>query len=168
MKVFLLFTFLLFSFIEGSLANLACPVCTVAIGASLSLAHKLGLQDSIVGLWSGALLTLLGYWTIAFFSKKNWNFKGRDPLLIFLSVSIIGFIYIKEVIYTPKVILYIFYLDTILFSSIVGSIIFIFSSKLYKIMKLKNGGHAHFPFEKVVFPILFLVITSIIFNFIKF
>ena len=27
-------------------------------------------------------------------------------------------------------------------------------------MKVKNGGHTHFPFEKVVLPIAALVLTS--------
>lgn len=69
MKVILfLISFLLIP--VKSFANPACAVCTVAIGASLSIARKLGVSDSIVGLWAGALLTLLGYWTILFFDKK--------------------------------------------------------------------------------------------------
>ena len=58
-------------------ANPACAVCTIAIGASLEIARNLGVEDAIVGLWAGALLTLLGYWTIVFFDKKNWHFAGR-------------------------------------------------------------------------------------------
>lgn len=27
-------------------------------------------------------------------------------------------------------------------------------------MKMKNGGHAHFPFEKVVLPLILLLLTS--------
>lgn len=149
-------------------ANPACAVCTVAIGASLSIARKLGVPDSVVGLWAGALLTILGYWTILFFDKKNWHFKGRDFLIILLSLSMIGFIYINEVQYLPEVILYVLYLDPILFSSIVGSLIFIYSQKIYQIMKARNGGHAHFPFEKVVLPVAVLLIFSFIFNFINF
>ena len=63
-------------------ANPACAVCTIAIGASLEIARNLGVEDAIVGLWAGALLTLLGYWTIVFFDKKNWHFAGRNFWLI--------------------------------------------------------------------------------------
>ena len=59
-----------------ALANPACAVCTVAIGASLEIARKLGVADAVVGLWAGALLTLLGYWTILFFDKKTGAFRG--------------------------------------------------------------------------------------------
>ena len=32
-------------------------------------------------------------------------------------------------------------------------------------MKAKNGGHAHFPFEKVVLPVLALALLSVYFNY---
>ena len=53
-----------------ALANPACAVCTVAIGASLGVAREMGVSDAVVGLWAGALLTLLGYWTIVYFDKS--------------------------------------------------------------------------------------------------
>ena len=149
-------------------ANPACAVCTIAVGATLSIARKLGVSDSIVGLWAGTFLSLIGYWTILFFDKRKWNFRGRDPLLMILSISMIGFIYIRETVYNPKVILKFLYLDVILFSTILGALIFIYSQKLYQYMKKKNNGHAHFPFEKVVLPIVLLGITSLFFNYVKF
>ena len=165
---FLLTLLLVFLIPIKSFAYPACTVCTIAVGATLSIARKLGVSDSIVGLWSGAMLALIGYWTILFFEKKNWKFKGRDPLLMISSVGMIGFIYIKETIYNPKVILNCLYLDVILFSTIVGALTFIYSNKLYQYMKKKNGGHAHFPFEKVVLPIAILGLLSWYFSFIKF
>lgn len=165
---FLLTLLLIFTIPIKSFAYPACTVCTIAIGATLSIARKLGVSDSIVGLWSGAMLALIGYWTILFFEKKKWNFKGRDPLLMISSIGMIGFIYIKETTYNPKVILNILYLDVILFSTIVGALTFIYSNKLYQYMKKQNGGHAHFPFEKVVLPIAVLGLLSWYFSFIKF
>ena len=156
MKTLLILLTILLSPVK-SFANPACAVCTVAIGATLAIARKLGIADSIVGLWSGAILALVGYWTILFFDKKNWHFKGRDPILMLLSLSMIGFIYIKETVYTPQVILYIFWLDPILFSTILGFLLFIYSQKFYQYMKKNNGGHAHFPFEKVVLPLAILI-----------
>lgn len=71
MKAF--FTLLLFltGTAAEALANPACIVCTVAIGASLEISRKLGISDDIVGLWTGALFSLLGYWTILWFEKKG-------------------------------------------------------------------------------------------------
>ncbi|HTX87298.1 MAG TPA: hypothetical protein VMC41_04520, partial [Candidatus Nanoarchaeia archaeon] len=44
-----------------------------------------------------------------------------------------------------------------------GSIAFLAGVLLYEYFKKKNDGRAHFPFEKVVFPITPLIILSIIF-----
>lgn len=74
-----------------AMANPACVVCTVAIGASLEVARKLGVSDAVVGLWTGAVLALLGYWAILWFDRKGWNFYGRDFLLMALSLSTVGF-----------------------------------------------------------------------------
>ena len=71
-------------------ANPACAVCTVAVAASLEIARYFGVDDSVVGVWAGALLALLGYWMIVWFDKKNWRFAGRDFWLIALSVAMIG------------------------------------------------------------------------------
>ena len=89
-------------------ANPACAVCTVAVGASLELARSLGVDDSVVGVWAGALLALLGYWLILWFDKKNWHFYGRDFLLMVISVGSIGFMYMGEIEYRPQIIDYVF------------------------------------------------------------
>lgn len=145
-----------------ALANPACAVCTIAVGASLELARYMGVDDSVVGLWAGALLALIGYWTILWFDKKGWNFKGRNLLLITLSVAMIGFMYISEMTYAPSPIL-IFYIDPFLFATILGALTLIYSSAFYQWMKKKNGGHAHFPFEKVFIPVAALGLLSVLF-----
>ncbi len=149
-----------------SFANPACAVCTVGVAVGLEVARNLGVNDGVIAIWGGALLTLFGYWTILWFDKKGWNFKFRNILLILLSFSMIFGVYIKDLAYTPKPIL-IFYLDPFLFCSIIGALILIYSSELYQWMKAKNGGHAHFPFEKVVLPILALSIASYIVDYIQ-
>ena len=148
---------IIFSF--PALANPACAVCTIAVGASLEIARHFGVDDSVVGVWAGAFLALLGFWLIKWFDKKGWNFKGRDFGLITFSVAMIGFMYISKLTYEPIAIL-IFYLDPFLFSVIVGALALIWSSDFYQWMKAKNGGHAHFPFEKVVVPVVTLLLIS--------
>ena len=142
------------------MANPACPVCTIAVGAGLDIARRLGVPDSIVGLWAGALLTLLGYWMLKWMDKKNWHFRGRDTIVIVLSVAMIGFVYLGTVRYNPVSICGAFVMDPVLFGTICGALIFVGMGKLYQWMKNKNGGHAHFPFEKVVLPVVALVLAS--------
>ena len=131
----------------SAIANPACPVCTIAIGAG-------------VGLWAGALLTLLGYWTLKFMDKRGWHFWGRDVIIITLSVAMVGFVYLGVVKYNPVLICGGLVMDPVLFGTICGALIFILTSKLYQWMKKKNNGHAHFPFEKVVLPVVALALAS--------
>jgi len=146
--------------VKSAFANPACAVCTIAVGASLEIARRLGVDDSVVGVWVGAFLVLLGYWTIKWFDKKNWHFPYRDFLLITLSVAMIGFMYLGKLSYHSEVVGFIFYLDPFLFSVIIGAVVFICSSHFYQWMKKKNGGHAHFPFEKVFVPVAALFLAS--------
>lgn len=68
---------LLLAFSTKALANPACAVCTVAVGASLEIARHYGVDDAVVGVWAGALLALLGYWLILWFDKKTGTFRPR-------------------------------------------------------------------------------------------
>ncbi|MFI3241116.1 MAG: hypothetical protein R3Y43_00950 [Alphaproteobacteria bacterium] len=149
-------------FISSAYASPACPVCTIAIGASLEIARHLGVDDGVVGVWAGALLALIGYWTIIWFDKKNWNFKFRNTTLITLSVAMIGFMYISEMTYNPSILGFI---DPFLLSSIMGAVVLILSGKWYEYMKAKNNGHAHFPFEKVVIPVVTVWLASMYYHF---
>ena len=160
---FMLILFIAVLYSAESWANPACAVCTVAVGASLEIARSLGVDDCVVGVWAGGFLALLGYWLILWFNKKNWNFPGRNLLLMIISVGTIGFMYLGEMQYSPKVIAYVFYLDPLLFSTILGALVLIYSSAFYQWMKAKNGCHAHFPFEKVVVPVLSLALVSLYF-----
>ncbi len=146
--------------VKTAAANPACAVCTIAVGASLEIARRLGVDDSVVGVWAGAFLVLIGFWTIKWFDKKNWHFAYRDTILLVLSVAMIGFMYLGRLKYHSEVVGFIFYLDPFLFSVIVGALVLILSSNFYQWMKKKNGGHAHFPFEKVFVPVAALMLTS--------
>ena len=162
MKTLLLSLGIVLAGVGKAFANPACAVCTVAIAGSLTIARKLGVDDSIVGLWSGALLAMLGYWTIRFMDKHKWTFFGYKKLSMLVCLSMIGAVYIKDLTYNPRVILGVFYLDPFLFSTLMGFFVLVFGVNFYAWMKAKNGGHAHFPFEKVVVPIALLALVNVI------
>ena len=159
----------LFSFLTAiglsakALANPACAVCTVAIASSLSLARKMGVANEVVGVWAGALFAILGYWIIRLFDKKGWHFAYRDGLLMVLSLASVGFVYLGDMDYNPILFLGFLYIDSFLFASLIGAVGFIGGMKFYEWMKASNGGHAHFPFEKVVVPVLTVFLLSLIF-----
>ena len=154
----LLFGLIGASGISNAFANPACAVCTVAIGATLTISRRLGVCDNAVAVWLGAFLVILGYWAIKWFDKKNWYFFGRDIILMLLSFSMIAGLYISQLKYTPCY----WIIDAFLFWAVIGGIVYVLSQKIYEYMKRHNNNHAHFPFEKVVLAIVMLMITSVL------
>ncbi len=145
----------------GHQAKAVCPVCTVAVGAGLGLSRWLGIDDTISGLWIGGLTVSLILWTINFFNKKNIIFKGYKTIIIFTYYAlIIAPLKIHEIIGHPLNTF--FGIDKLIFGISVGSVSFYLGNLAYDKYKEKRGK-ALFPFQKVVMPILPLIIFSIIF-----
>lgn len=161
-----LLSFLLVGLVSGrAFANPACAVCTVAIGASLSIARRMGVKDEVVGVWAGAMLAILGYWVIRWFEKKRWNFRYRDFVLMAASVASVGFMYMGDLNYSPTLFLGFLYIDSFLFATLAGAVTFIGAMNFYEWMKAHHGGHAHFPFEKVVVPVAAVFAVSLLFHY---
>jgi hypothetical protein len=146
-------------------ANAVCPLCTIAVAGGIGLAEWLGVDDTISGIWIGGLTVSLIIWTIAWFDKKNIHFKFRKILIIFLYyLLIIGPLYPMKIIGNPLNTLW--GMDKLLLGIIFGSIFFFFGSMWYFYLKKRHGGHAYFPFQKIVMPVAPLIILSIIFYFV--
>lgn len=159
-KKILLF-FLIFGIFFASSALAQCPVCTIAVGAGVGLCRYLGIDDTISGTWIGGLLVSLILWTINWLNKKNIRFLFRKILVAFFyyAITIIP-LYQMGIMGNPQN--KTFGIDKLLFGIITGSIAFILSIVFNDFLKKKNQGKAYFPFQKVVIPILFLTITSLI------
>ncbi len=145
-----------------------CSICTIAAGTGLIIFRKLGIDDSITGLWIGGLLMSTTLLTVNWFKSKNFRFWGFSFITgaVYYAAVLIPF-YQKNII--SKVILGSHYqtllgVDKLVLGICIGSIFLLFGVIAYGIMKKKNG-HAHFPFEKVVLPIAPLLILTFVFYF---
>lgn len=141
-----------------------CPVCTIAVGAGVGLAEYLGIDDLITGLWIGALTLLLVQWTIEWVRKIKIHIKGM-PIIVFLLVYLL----IIWPLYSMKIIgaetNQILGIDKLVFGMIIGTGILFSTQKWYEEIKENNKGRAQFPFQKVIIPIVSLLILSVIFYF---
>lgn len=138
-----------------SFANPACTtLCPALIGSSLALAKYFGVKNEVVGVLTGALLVVFGYWMIRFCEKRKWNFWMRNQILMLVSLASVAFVYKTELVYTPRLHWNLLYIDSFLLAVLCGALAHIVGVHIYAWMKEKNGGHAHFPFEKVVVPIV--------------
>lgn len=142
-----------------------CPVCTVAVAAGVGLARWLKIDDTITGLWIGGLIISLIMWTNDYLNKKKINFFGRK-ILVFIGyyALIVLPLYFTNIMGHP--LNKIWGIDKLALSIVVGSVLFYVGAEWYHYLKDRNGGHANFPFQKVVMPIAPLIIMSVIFYFI--
>ena len=157
------------SFFAGTKAfanPMMCTMCTVAVVSGLGISRLLGVNDCIVGLWIGACLLAMGQYASMFLKKKNIENKILNVMVYVAPFLSLIPLYLGK---NPKLKFnfdVICGVDSFLLSVIIGVLTIICSSKYYHYMKQKNGK-PHFPYEKVVLPVIFLFIMSVLFYFCK-
>lgn len=148
-------------------AQAMCPVCTIAAAGGVELSRYLGIDDIITGLWIGGLTVSFILWTEDYLDKKNIRFKGRifANVLFYLFLVIVPLYYMKVIGQSNNALQFLG-IDKLAFGAVVGAVSFWFGGSWYEYIKEKNGGHAWFPFQKVIMPITPLILMSFIFYFI--
>ncbi len=139
-----------------------CPVCTVAVAGGVVLAEKYGIDNTITGIWIGGLTVSLIMWTQNWLSNKKYKIKYQEiivPLVYFLLIPLP--LFLMGTIGSPYKMLW--GIDKLLLGMIFGSIVFYIGGSSYQYLKAKNNNHAYFPFQKVVQPVLPLIVLSFIF-----
>ncbi len=154
----------LYFLLSASKARAICGVCTGAAVAGVGLTRWLGIDDLVSGLWVGGALASVTGWTINWLNKKEIRFYGRKILvaLLYYGFVVIPFYYYDIATHPRNKYIHETYIgiDKLILSIFIGTIFFVIANKTYEYLKAKNGGHGHFPFEKVVFPIGTLLILS--------
>ena len=150
--------------IPGS-AQAVCPLCVVAIGAGLGLSEYLGIDDTISGSWIGAMLIATAWWNINWFDKKkiwqkHWKIRNTLTILAYY-LLVVAPLFAQGLIGKSGRTL--FGLDKLALGIALGTLVFIISEFWYNNIKKKNGGHAQFPFQKVVMPVMNLAILDLLF-----
>jgi len=145
---------------SGAMA--VCPVCTVAVGAGLEGARLLGVDDVITGIWAGGLTLSLFFWTAGWLKKRGvTNFWLQIVLPFFLYYGLLACVYLMpDVTFGANTL---WGIDKFMLGVIVGTIAFYMGARWYIKIKRANGGHARFAFQKVVVPLTFLLIATLIF-----
>jgi hypothetical protein len=140
-----------------------CPVCTVAVAAGVGLSRWLGIDDTISGLWVGALTVSLIIWTINWLKSKNIKFIAMEVIIsvAYYIMILIPFYKTDIISYHPKNMIW--GVDKLLLGMIIGSAVFLLAYSGYLLLKENNNGKAHFPYEKIVLVVAPLIILSGIF-----
>lgn len=152
-------------FLFSSKAYAMCPVCTLAVGSAVVLLEKYGVDNIVSGFWIGGLLISSSLMTINWLRKKELSSALIElEIFILFYLSIIIPFHHKLIIGNPTKMIW--GMDKTFLGIGIGSVLFYLAGIWYQKIKERNGGHAQFPFQKVVVPISPLVILSIVFYFI--
>lgn len=158
-----LFAMLLAVVVGDALA--VCPVCTVAVGAGLEGARLLGVEDVVTGVWAGGLTLSIAAWT------ANWMRKrGVKNVFWYLLNFVVYYTLLAGVYFIPMnnpIVKFndncMWGIDQFLLGAVTGTVVFLLMQKWYQKIKAANGGHAQFPFQKVVMPFGGLLFVTIVF-----
>ncbi len=156
----LLAMFAIIAVAPGAMA--VCPVCTVAVGAGLEGMRLLGVDDVITGIWAGALTLSLFMWTAGWLKKRGvTNIWLQIVLPFVVYYGLLAAVYALPGVTFGATTLW--GMDRFLLGIIVGTVAFYLGARWYAKIKRDNGGHAKFAFQKVVVPLSFLIVVSIVF-----
>lgn len=140
-----------------------CPVCTVAVAAGLGLSRWLGVDDAVSGIWIGGVLLSSSLWLASWLQKKYL----RAHSIKYLSILVSSFIYL--LVFVPLVwadiighpFNRIWGVDKLIVGTVFGSAAFWAGTWADKKIR-KIRGKQFFKYQKIVFPVVFLLISSLI------
>jgi len=137
-----------------------CPVCVITVGGGLILAKKLGIDDLLVSIWLSGLNTAIAFWIASGIKKKIVN----NPIfwsLGFYALTIVYLAYTKQMNHPGNKFLGI---DKIVFGMTVGMFTAMLAISIDKLLRKSNKNKVYFPYQKVVVPLVLLILTTIFFK----
>ncbi len=143
-------------------ARAVCPICTIAVGAGLGFSRYLGIDDTVTGLWIGAVILSSALWTANWLKSKSWKipYKTVLSIVLFYLLVVPPLFWMGMIGHPDNKFLGI---DKVLLGTTVGSIVFTAGVFLDKYLRTLNEGKVFIYFQKVICPVLLLSISSVIF-----
>jgi len=138
-----------------------CPLCVVAVSAGVGLARFLGLSDVIIGIWFGGLVCALALWCVALL-RRTARFNRVWLLISCFILMYVGMVATLHFVYVGGVRHMCFGCACLGTGIIIGSISFLVGVALHGILKWYHGYKSYFPFQKVVIPVLSVLLTSLV------
>ncbi len=157
-----------------------CPVCTVTVIAGLGISRLLGIDDLITSIWIGGFILSFSFITVDWIEKARWRKKVHDVIgkiklgmieftalnfwviLLMYALAIIPLFLDRTIGIAGNTL---WGIDKIILGVIIGSVVFFVGILADKKARKSNGGGQFIKFQKVVFPVLALIITSAVFYF---
>lgn len=154
----------------GGLAILAgafCPVCAAAAVVGLGISRWLGVDDTVTGVWIGAVLLMASIITNKWLKRRFAGFQEWWQGVVF-------FVYYLAV-FTPLWWLgklghplnRLLGIDKLVLGVIAGTLIIILTAYLHRWLKSKNNGKSYFVMQRTALNLSGLVLLSLLFYFLS-
>ncbi len=164
-----LFVFLIF-FVLGIILIIPsvmahCPLCTAATIVGVGVTRSLGWDDSIVGIFVGAMIVSSALWLNNILKKRNIGGNaflriGSLTLATFV-LTILSFYYAG--IFGPANTYRIFGMEKIIFGTISGSIVSFAAFLASNEIKKKNNEKILFSYQTMILTFSGLILNALIF-----
>lgn len=141
-----------------------CPLCVAGAGAGLTLARWIGVDDSITGIWLGALMGAISFWSErAIISKfKIQSASWRAIFRISLYIAIFGLTLASFYQFNLVNKLYqIFGMDKLTFGMIGGGVLF-YLVDLIDDYLIKRNGKVFFPYQRIIVSLGSMALLSLV------
>ena len=153
----------LIAIIPGVMAH--CPLCTAATVAGVGITRSLGWDDSIVGVFVGAMIVSSALWLNNVLKKRNIGgnafLRAGSITLSTLVLTILGFYYAG--ILGPANNYRIFGMEKIIFGAISGAIVSFAAFFASNEIKRRNEGRVLFNYQTMVLTFGALIFNALIF-----
>ena len=140
-----------------------CPVCTVTVIAGLGISRLLGIDDLITAIWIGGLILSLSFITVNWIIKKWPKLKSKYyyfPTFVLMYLFVLIPLKLDGTIGIVRNTMW--GVDKIILGITIGSAALLLGALADKYQRVKFKK-IFFPYQKVVFPVLALIISSLVF-----
>ncbi len=142
-----------------------CPLCTAATIVGVGVTRSLGWDDSIVGIFVGAMIVSSALWINNIFKKRN---IGGNSFLRIGSITIATFVltvlsFYYAGIFGPANTYRIFGMEKIMFGSISGAIVSFTTFFASNEIKRRNEGKVLFNYQTMALTFGALILNALLF-----
>lgn len=136
-----------------------CPLCTAAVGTGLITARYFGIDDSLVGVWIGALIISTALWSDKILSKKIGKiFLQKWILIIAFSFLTILPLFAANLINFQNTFAGV---DRLLFGTALGMAVSL--AGFYISPKIRGENNRPVvPFQTIILTMLILVLSNLV------
>ena len=142
-----------------------CPLCTAATVFGVGVTRSLGWDDSIVGVFVGAMIISSALWLNNILKKRNigGNTFLRICSITFATLALTILTFYFAGIFGPANSYRIFGMEKIIFGTLSGALVSFAAFFISNAIKKKNNGKVLFNYQTIALTFSALIVNALIF-----